>query len=111
MLDVIGVIKAVVEVAGGVHRHLSDRARVKEEAARDKSSTQMASRLQQLEDSDLQQAQLLDEVSQNLAELGKAIAVEVEKNRQRDAWVARLVYLTLGLSLAALAVALLAVFR
>ncbi len=111
MLDIVTILKTLVEVAGGVHRHLSDRERAKQEAERSKASTGVTTRLEQLENSDLEQAQLLAELSTNVADLGRAIEVEIERNRARDAWVARLVYLTLGVSIAALGISLVALLR
>ncbi len=111
MLDIVSILKTLVEVAGGVHRHLSDRQRAKQQAERSEETTAVSARLEQLETSDLEQAQLLAELSTNLAELGKAIEVEIEKNRERDAWVARLVYVTLALSIAALGISLVALLR
>src|SRR5512140_529501 len=111
MLDIVSVIKTVVEVAGQVHRHLTDRQKAKQEAVRHRAVTETTARIQQLEESDLRQAELLDEISRTVADLGKAIAVEVEKNRTRDAWVVRLVYLLLGTSVVALGVSLIALFH
>ncbi len=111
MLDIVAIIKTIVEMAGEVHRHLSDRQRAKQETERSKAATAVTSRLDDLEESDLEQAQLLDELARNTAQLGKALEVEVERNRARDAWAARMVYATLAISIIALALGLVALLR
>lgn len=78
-------------------------------ASKDKEA--QAQRLKELEESDLEQARLLSELSENVAQLAKAAQSQIEANKAREAVLRRLVYLALVLSLAAIALSLVSLFK
>jgi hypothetical protein len=76
-----------------------------------KDKEAQAQRLKELEESDLEQARLLSELSENVAQLARAAQSQIEENKLREAGLRRLVYLALVLGLAAIALSLVSLFK
>ncbi len=107
MLEIATIINALSTVASAVEQ-IQHRKKIRQEA---EQSENLNKRLKELEDIDLEQEQLIGELSRNVEHLAKAIETEIEANRARDARNQRLVYIALTLGLVALVVSLVALLR
>jgi hypothetical protein len=70
-----------------------------------------AARLKELEESDFEQAELISQLSETVERLAEAVQSQIQANKKREAMLWRLVYVSLGLGVGGMAVALIALFR
>jgi hypothetical protein len=111
MIDSGTIIQVLLAIATSVKRDLTDRQKARRDAELNRSPVTTTARLQQLEESDLQQVRLLSELSRNVGELGKAIQAEAEKNKARDTRVMRFACGALVTGLVALAASIIVLLR
>lgn len=114
-LPVVPIISAVTPLVLGaldLYRrrsgaHLDDLPAA-EAAGRPRQAGALNDRLRALEDSDLEQARLLSELSRNVEALARAVASQQEDSQRRARRMKRVVAAALALAGAALVLALLA---
>jgi phage shock protein A len=106
-IQIIPIISALSNVAGTAWE-LYRRAMQLNEGKREKQAHEaLAKGVERLEDSHLEQARLISDLSKDLEQFAEAVQAELEDIRRREARLRTLVYLTLVVALASLAVSLL----
>jgi hypothetical protein len=71
----------------------------------------LATRVEKLEDTCLEQARLIGELSRDLEQFAKAIQSGIEENQRRQASVRILLFVVLGVSVVSLVIAIVAILR
>ena len=81
MIPILPLIDPLARLAAAALEHVNARkARLSSKEKQDQ-----AQRLKELEDSDLEQARLISELSENVEQLTKAIQSQIEENKRRQA--------------------------
>ena len=89
----------------GITRDILDKKK------RTQESQALDQRLAQLQSADLEQTQLIAQLSASIEQLAKAIETEVENTRVREAQMKKIIYCVLGVAIAALALSLITMLR
>jgi uncharacterized coiled-coil protein SlyX len=107
MIPILPLLDPLARLAAAALEHVNLRkARLGTKEKQDS-----AQRLKELEDSDLEQARLISELSEAVAQLTKAAQSQIEENKARQAKIRRLVYLAVLIGIASLAISLIIFFR
>jgi phage shock protein A len=106
-IQIIPIISALSNVAGTAWE-LYRRAVQVNEGKRDKQAQEaLAKAVERLEDSHLEQARLISDLSKDLEQFAEAVQAELEAIRRRETRLRILVYLSLAVAFASLGVSLL----
>lgn len=102
MIPILPIIDPLARLATAALEHVN----LRKSALGSKEKQDQTRRLNELEDSDLEQGQLLSELSENVEQLAKAVESQVEADRVRHARITRLLYAAIFLAILSLAVSL-----
>ena len=106
-IQIIPIISALSNVAGTAWE-LYRRAVQVNEGKRDKQAQEaLAKGVERLEDSHLEQARLISDLSKDLEQFAEAVQAELEAIRRRETRLRILAYLSLAVAFAGLGVSLL----
>jgi hypothetical protein len=89
----------------GITRDILDKKK------RTQESQALDQRLAQLQSADLEQTQLIAQLSASIEQLAKAIETEMENTRVREAQMKKIIYFVLGVAIAGLALSLITMLR
>ena len=89
----------------GITRDILDKKK------RAQESQALDQRLAELENTGLEQTQLIAQLSEHVGQLAKAIEAEMENTRTREAQMKKLIYVALGVAFASLILSLITLFR
>jgi hypothetical protein len=107
MIPILPFIEPLAKLAAAAIEHTA--LRKGELASRDKHDH--VRRLNELEDSDFEQARLIRDLSENVERLAEAVQSQLEENKRREARLRPLVYAGLAMGLASLAISLATLLR
>ena len=102
MIPILPIIHPLARLATAALEH----ANLRRSALGSKEKQDQARRLNELEDSDLEQAQLISELSETVEQLAKAVESQVEDSLIRQARVLRLLYAAIFLGVLSLGISL-----
>ena len=106
MIPILPLIDPLARLAAVALEHVN----IRKSKLASKEKQDQAQRLKELEDSDLEQARLISELSENVEQLTKAIQSQIEENKARQAKILRLVYVAIALGIASLAISTITLF-
>jgi Fe2+ transport system protein B len=107
MIPILPLLDPLARLAAAAMEHVNIRkARL---TSKDKEA--QAQRLKELEESDLEQARMISELSENVERLAKAVQSEIEENKLREARLRRWVYAALVVGLVSIAISLAMLFK
>jgi predicted transcriptional regulator len=107
MIPILPLLDPLARLAAAALEHVN--LRKKRLATKEKQD--QAQRLKELEDSDLEQARLISELSENVEQLIKAVQSQIEENKARQTKIRRLVYAAVLMGIVSLATSLIILFR
>ena len=107
MLPILPLLDPLARLAAAALEHVN--LRKKRLATKEKQDQEQ--RLKELEESDLEQARLLSELSETVEQLTKAFQSQIEENKARQTKIRRLVYVAVLMGIASLATSLIILFR
>ena len=106
MIPILPLLDPLARLAAAAMEHVN----IRKAGLASKDKEAQAQRLKDLEESDLEQARIISELSENVERLAKAVQSEIEENQLREARLRRLVYLALVVGLASIALSLAVLF-
>jgi hypothetical protein len=107
MIPILPLLDPLARLAAAAVEHVGIR---KAGLAR-KDKEAQAQRLKELEESDLEQARMISDLSENVERLAKAVQSAIEESKLREARLRRLIYVALIAALASMAISLAMLFR
>jgi hypothetical protein len=108
ILPLLGALSNVAGVAWEIYRKA---AQTRELVQQNVTESALTERMASLEESSLEHARLISELSRDVEQFGAAIEVEIEAQRRRAAMVTRLLYASLVLTVSALALAIVSLLK
>jgi predicted transcriptional regulator len=88
-----------------------ERVNIRKAGLASKDKEAQAQRLKELEESDLEQARIISELSENVEQLARAVQSQIEEHKQREAKLKVLVCIAVVASLVSIAMGLLILFK
>ena len=107
MIPILPLLDPLARLAAAAVEHVNIR---KAGLAR-KDKEAQAQRLKELEESDLEQARMISELSENVERLAQAVQSAIEESKFREARLRRLVYIALVVGVASIAMSLAILFK
>ena len=106
MIPILPLLDPLARLAAAAVEHVN----IRKAGLASKDKEAQAQRLKELE-SDLEQARMISELSENVEQLAKAAQSEIEENKLRETRLRRLVYITLFIGLLSVAISFATLFR
>src|SRR6266481_6429194 len=107
MIPILPLLDPLARLAAAALEHVN----IRKAGLASKDKEAQAQRLKELEESDLEQARMISELSENVEQLAKAVQSQIEENKQREARLRVLIYIAAAASLVSIAISLLAFFK
>jgi predicted transcriptional regulator len=107
MIPILPLLDPLARLAAAAMEHVNIRKAGL--SSRDKEA--QAQRLKELEDSDLEQARMISELSESVEQLARAMQSQIEETSARERRLRGLLYLAMIVSLASLTICLLTFFK
>jgi hypothetical protein len=107
MIPILPLLDPLARLAAAAMEHVN----IRKAGLASKDKEAQAQRLKELEESDLEQARIISELSENVEWLAKAVQSAIEENNLRETRLRRLVYVALVVSLASIVISLAMFFK
>ena len=107
MIPILPLLDPLARLAAAAMEHVNNR----KAGLGSKDKEAQAQRLKELEESDLEQARMISELSENVERLAMAVQSQLEENNRRETRLRALVYLAVVAGLGSIAILLLNFFR
>ncbi len=107
MIPILPLLDPLARLAAAAMEHVN----IRKAGLASKDKEAQAQRLKELEESDLEQARMISELSENVEQLAKAVQSQIEENKRREARLRGLVHVAVIASIVSIAICLLTFFK
>ena len=102
MIPILPLLDPLARLAAAAMEHVN----IRKAGLGSKDKEAQAQRLKELEESDLEQARMISELSENVERLATAVQSQMEENKRREARLRILVYIAIATGIVSIAILL-----
>src|SRR5882762_2198762 len=107
MIPILPLLDPLARLAAAAKEHVN----IRKAGLDSKDKEAQIQRLNDLEESDLEQARMISELSENVEQLAKAVQSQIEENKRREARLRGLIYIAVVASLVSIVICVLTFFK